>query len=129
MQKTAFSPRRSRASFILQNPMRIPYSAHAQLGTSGTNETPCGGVSIVRGKGASGSQTSTVTSGHTATVFSFGRRNGMRSTMALYSTLSQSFISLSSDEGFMITKSHVRKGEQRCGGPACIQRESRDERR
>src|SRR5437868_12617098 len=91
MQKTAFRPRRSKASFIRQKPMRIPYSAQAQLGTSGMNVIPWGGVSMVRGKGASGSQTSTVTRGHTATVFLLGKRNGWRSTIALYSTLSQSF--------------------------------------
>src|SRR4029077_19073231 len=96
MQKTAFKRRRSRASFIRQNPMRIPYSAQVQLGTSGMNSVPCGGGSMVRGMGSSGSQTSTVTSGHTATVFFSGRRNGLRSMMALYSTLSHSFMCFSS---------------------------------
>src|SRR5690242_12581128 len=95
MQKTALRPRRSKASFIRQKPTRIPYSAQLQLGTSGMNSTPCGGVSIVRGKGASGSQTSTVTNGHAATVLLFGRRNGLRSMMALYSILSQRFMSFS----------------------------------
>src|SRR5580700_7779306 len=96
MQKTAFKPRRSRASFIRQKPMRIPYSAQVQLGTSGMNTFPWGGVSMVRGKASSGSQTSTVTSGHTATVLLLGRRNGLRSMMALYSTLSHSFMCFSS---------------------------------
>src|SRR5579859_6986069 len=96
MQKTAFKLRRSRASFIRQKPMRIPYSAQVQLGTSGMNTFPCGGVSMVRGKASSGSQTSTVTRVHTATVLLLGRRNGLRSMMALYSTLSHSFMCFSS---------------------------------
>src|ERR1700730_1977679 len=111
MQKTAFKPRRSRAAFIRQKPMRIPYSAQVQLGTSGMNTFPCGGVSMVRGKASSGSQTSTVTSGHTATVLLLGKRNGLRSMMALYSTLSHSFICFSS-RAVQCSKKRRHRGRQ-----------------
>ena len=49
-----------------QKPTRLPYSCHAQFGTSGIGEPPAGGVSTVRGIGWVGSHSSTLTMTQTA---------------------------------------------------------------
>ncbi len=54
-------PCASSAAFNRQNPTRMPYSCHAQLGRSGSTEAPCGAVSTCRGMGRSISQFSTFT--------------------------------------------------------------------
>ena len=65
-----------------QKPTRLPYSCHAQFGTSGIGEPPAGGVSTVRGIGCVGSHSSTLTTTHTAMRAPFGNSSGGRSVMA-----------------------------------------------
>lgn len=57
----AGSPRSPNSASSRGIPTRIPYSAQAKLGTSGTAVAPCGGVSAVRGIGRSKRQCSTLT--------------------------------------------------------------------
>ena len=66
MQSAAGIDNSSNASTKRQNPTRLPYSCHAQLGMSGLGEPPAGGVRTVRGIGASGSHSSTLTITQTA---------------------------------------------------------------
>src|ERR1019366_5134552 len=81
---------------------------------------------MVRGKGPSGSHTSTVTRGQTATVLLSGSRNGLRSTIALYSTRSQSFIVFSSAGririlvGQALLPVHVRRGDTARDRQECL---------
>ena len=65
-----------------QKPTRLPYSCHAQLGTSGIGEPPAGGVSTVRGIGCVGSHSSTLTMTHTTMRAPSGSLSGARSVMA-----------------------------------------------
>ena len=52
----------------------MPYSCHAQFGTSGSSGWPIGGGSTVRGMAPSGLQFSTLTMVQTATRASPGKR-------------------------------------------------------
>src|SRR5437773_9140005 len=65
--------RRTSASCRRQKPTRMPYSCHAQFGTSGTVATPCGAVRYWRAIGFSMSHSSTLTIVHTAMRAPFGR--------------------------------------------------------
>src|ERR1700740_2740594 len=61
-----------------QNATRLPYSCHAQFGTSGVGDPPAGGVSTVRGIVSSGFHSSILTMIHTATRAWFGSASGLR---------------------------------------------------
>jgi hypothetical protein len=65
--KVALSPRWPSTSRNRQKPTRMPYSCHAQFGTSGKSGWPIGGGSTARGIGPAGLQFSTLTMVHTAT--------------------------------------------------------------
>jgi hypothetical protein len=60
----------------------MPYSCHAQFGTSGTVCTPCGAVRYCRAMGFSKSHSSMLTMVHTAMRAPFGSFHGLRSTIA-----------------------------------------------
>ena len=78
MQSAAVMENSSSAWTRRQNPTRLPYSCQAQLGMSGLGEPPAGGVSTVRGIGASGSHSSTLTITQTAMRAPSGRTSGFR---------------------------------------------------
>ena len=65
---TALIERRSSTSSNRQNPTRLPYSCHAQLGISGLGEPPAGGVSTVRGIGEALAQADKAVKGDIAGV-------------------------------------------------------------
>src|SRR3954471_8000706 len=65
-----------------QKPTRMPYSCHAQLGTSGSKGTPVGAGSTWRAIGRAMSQTSRFTMVQTITLAPPGNFRGGRSTMA-----------------------------------------------
>ena len=69
-------------SWSRQKPTRMPYSCHAQFGTSGSSGCPIGGGSTVRGIGRSMPQSSTFTMVHTTMRASPGSLSGGRSTIA-----------------------------------------------
>src|SRR5215813_10405986 len=77
------------ASCSRQKPTRIPYSCHAQLGTSGTVATPCGADRYCRAMGFSMSHSSMLTIVHTAMRAPFGSLNGRRAVMGVYSKRSR----------------------------------------
>jgi hypothetical protein len=77
----AFRFRDDSVSRKRQNPTRIPYSCHAQLGTSGRSGWPIGGGSTARGMAPAGFQFSTLTIVQTATRASLGSRSGGRRVM------------------------------------------------
>src|SRR2546427_12020795 len=66
------------ASWIRQNPTRIPYSCHAQFGTSGMTATPCGEDRHCRGMPLSMDHSSTLTMVHTAMRAALGSFPGRR---------------------------------------------------
>src|SRR5215831_13919082 len=68
-----------------QKPTLLPYSCHAQFGTSGMGDPPAGGVRTVRGIGSVGSHSSTATMTQTATRLPSGSLSGGRSVMGEYS--------------------------------------------
>jgi hypothetical protein len=65
-----------------QNPTRMPYSCHAQLGRSGSSGWPMGGGSTVRGIGRSIAQSSTFTMVHTTIRAPSGSKSRGRSAIA-----------------------------------------------
>src|SRR3954447_5275240 len=65
-----------------QTPPRIPYSCHAQFGTSGNSTWPVGAGRTCRAIGREMSQTSRLTIVQTTRRAPPGRRNGGRSTIA-----------------------------------------------
>ena len=71
--KVALSLRALNVSRNRQKPTRIPYSCHAQFGTSGSSGTPIGGGRTVRGIAPAGLQFSTFTIVQTATRASPGK--------------------------------------------------------
>ena len=74
----ALSLRAPSTSTKRQKPTRMPYSCHAQLGTSGNSGWPIGGGSTVRGMAPSGLQFSTLTIVQTATRAPPGSLSGGR---------------------------------------------------
>src|SRR5262245_45727698 len=68
-----------------QKPTLLPYSCHAQFGTSGIGDPPAGGVRTVRGIGCVGSHSSTATMTQTAMRLPSGSFNGGRSVIGEYS--------------------------------------------
>src|SRR6516164_3493183 len=68
-----------------QKPTLLPYSCHAQFGTSGMGEPPAGGVRTVRGIGCVGSHSSTATMTQTAMRLPSGSLSGGRSVIGEYS--------------------------------------------
>src|SRR6059058_1979742 len=77
--------RRPSASSIRQKPTRMPYSCHAQLGTSGTVVTPWGAVRYWRAIGFSMSHSSMLTMVHTAIRAPLGSLQARRVAMGEYS--------------------------------------------
>src|SRR5215831_18243806 len=68
-----------------QKPTLLPYSCHAQFGTSGMGDPPAGGVKTVRGIGCVGSHSSTATMTQTAMRLPSGSLSGGRSVIGEYS--------------------------------------------
>src|SRR4029450_12196263 len=77
-------PREVRASNSRQNPTRIPYSCHAQFGTSGSTVAAWGGGGPGGGIGFSGSPSPTFTIVQTAIRAPFGSFQGVRCEIAEY---------------------------------------------
>src|SRR5881296_3802779 len=73
------------ASWSRQNPTRIPYSCHAQFGTSGMTATPCGEVRYCRGMPFSMDHSSMLTMVHTAMRAPLGSFHGRRDAIGEYS--------------------------------------------
>jgi hypothetical protein len=72
---------RSSTRSIRQNPTRLPYSCHAQFGTSGDGTPPAGGVRTVRGIGSVSDHSSTLTITQTETAAPSCRCRGARPSM------------------------------------------------
>jgi hypothetical protein len=100
MQTRAFSARVGlifKESYRLlkrQNPTRIPYSCHAQFGTSGSNGTPVGAGITCLAMGLDISQTSKLTILQTMTFAPPGNFSGGRSTIAENGALSEGCIDI-----------------------------------
>ena len=77
-----------------QKPTRIPYSCHAQFGTSGNKGQPVGAGITCLAIGLDISQTSKLTILQTMTFAPLGNFNGGRSTIAEKSTLSDGIIDI-----------------------------------
>ena len=82
-------PSFAKASRSRQNPTRIPYSCHVQLGKSGICATPMGGPEAWRAMARVISHSSTLTTGQTTSVAPSGSASGGRSAMAEYAMRSR----------------------------------------
>ena len=73
---------RANSSKKRHTPTRIPYSCHAQFGTSGSNTWPVGAGSTCRAIGRAMSQNSRLTMVQTTSRARLGKTSGGRSTIA-----------------------------------------------
>jgi hypothetical protein len=78
-----------------QKPTRLPYSCHAQLGTSGIGDPPAGGGRTVRGSGSSGFQSSTLMMTQTTNRAPPGKTRRGRSEIGEYAKRSVGSMGLS----------------------------------
>ena len=97
------------ASKRRQNPTRIPYSCHAQLGRSGNKGWPMGGLKTVRGMARSMLQCSTLTMIHTKTLPLSGRVKPGLSTIAEYGTRELSKFDICAPEYWISLKGEINE--------------------